>query len=575
MAVVQNTYTGNGSTVLYSLSFPYLDQTDVKVSVNGSVVTNYIFATASSIQFLTAPSAGAAIIIYRETSNDETSATIFPGSAIKAADLNNNFTQILYAVQEVVARYISSIGGTLSGILNMGGNKITNLGAPTSGTDAATKTYVDSVALAAIPDGDKGDITTSSLGTVWTIDNDVIEDNNVSPTAAISGAKITPHFGNQHITTDSYIASKNQGKLRLYESTSNGNHYVALKSPANLTANHVWTLPDVDGTSGQALTTNGSGTLSWSSAAAAKISVGNTEAEVVDTGVDGHFKVTTEGTEALRVDASQRLLVGTSTAQGNSTVTIEQTAADSAPLALRYTSTNDSRIGIDFYRSRSSSAKVESTDPIMRLDAYGYDGSAYRRGASIEAIVDAATSAGDMPCRLVFSTTADGSASPTERMRISNAGNFGFNTTTLTGKYNFDGSIYLFTQPSGAGTNALKFNTSTGAVTYDASSRLIKENIEPCPYGIAEIKQLQPRKYFRTDDQKDEIGFIADEVVEILPEFVPLAKKSTLTHNEEDTEIIPIAVNYEKLTAVLTKALQEAIERIETLEAKVAALEAA
>jgi len=100
MAVVQNTYTGNGSTVLYSLSFSYLDQADVKVSVNGTIVTNYIFATASSIQFLTAPGAGTAIRIYRETDIDQASATIFPGSAIKAQDLNDNFTQTLYAVQE-------------------------------------------------------------------------------------------------------------------------------------------------------------------------------------------------------------------------------------------------------------------------------------------------------------------------------------------------------------------------------------------------------------------------------------------------------------------------------------------
>jgi hypothetical protein len=145
MAVVQNTYTGNGSTVLYSLSFPYLDQTDVKVSVNGSVVTNYIFATASSIQFLTAPANGAAIRIYRETDNEETKATIFPGSAIKAQDLNANFSQTLYSVQEIAFRALSKFGDTMLGILNMGGFKITNLGTPTSSTDASTKSYVDGV----------------------------------------------------------------------------------------------------------------------------------------------------------------------------------------------------------------------------------------------------------------------------------------------------------------------------------------------------------------------------------------------------------------------------------------------
>lgn len=48
-----------------------------------------------------------------------------------------------------------------------------------------------------------------------------------------------------------------------------------------------------------------------------KISEGNTEAEVVDTGSDGHFKVTTEGSEALRVDSSGRLLVARTTTTGS------------------------------------------------------------------------------------------------------------------------------------------------------------------------------------------------------------------------------------------------------------------
>lgn len=144
MAIVQNTYTGNGSTTLYSLSFSYLDEADVKVTLNGTLTTAFVFVNASTIQFLSAPANGVAIIIYRETNNDATEATFFAGSAVKAADLNNNFTQLLYVAQEVFARTLSTLGGTLSGILNMGGYKITNLGTPTNNTDASTKAYVDS-----------------------------------------------------------------------------------------------------------------------------------------------------------------------------------------------------------------------------------------------------------------------------------------------------------------------------------------------------------------------------------------------------------------------------------------------
>ena len=144
MAIVQNTYTGNGSTTIYSLSFSYLDEADVKVTLNGVATTSFVFVNASTIQFLSAPANGVAIIIYRETNNDASEATFFAGSAIKAADLNNNFTQLLYVAQEVFARTLSTLGGTLSGILNMGGYRITNLGTPSAGTDASTKNYVDS-----------------------------------------------------------------------------------------------------------------------------------------------------------------------------------------------------------------------------------------------------------------------------------------------------------------------------------------------------------------------------------------------------------------------------------------------
>lgn len=100
MAVTQNTYTGNGSTVLYSFTFPYISESDVKVTINGTAYTNFIFSTATTLQFAAAPSNGAAIRIYRETSGDDLEATFYPGSAIRAQDLNKNFIQNLYVTQE-------------------------------------------------------------------------------------------------------------------------------------------------------------------------------------------------------------------------------------------------------------------------------------------------------------------------------------------------------------------------------------------------------------------------------------------------------------------------------------------
>jgi hypothetical protein len=59
-----------------------------------------------------APANGDKIIIYRNTDNDNKKATFYPGSAIKAEDLNDNYDQILYTVQEVDNNAMSTLGDT-------------------------------------------------------------------------------------------------------------------------------------------------------------------------------------------------------------------------------------------------------------------------------------------------------------------------------------------------------------------------------------------------------------------------------------------------------------------------------
>lgn len=57
--------------------------------------------------------------------------------------------------------------------------------------------------------------------------------------------------------------SAGSAELRLAEDTDNGTNYISLAAPAALGSNLSFVLPSADGTSGQALTTNGSGTLSF------------------------------------------------------------------------------------------------------------------------------------------------------------------------------------------------------------------------------------------------------------------------------------------------------------------------
>ena len=158
-----------------------------------------------------------------------------------------------------------------------------------------------------------------------------------------------------------------------------------------------------------------------------------------------------------------------------------------------------------------------------------------------------------------------------------NSGSYIFHTTSSNSSrftINSDGHLFAPSLNSGSGANDVQWSSSNGQFIYNASTRLVKTDIENCSYGLAEILKLKPRIYKRTDaDNVVEIGLIADEVQSILPEIVATEKKSFFTKNESDTEIIPSNVDLKRLTVILTKAIQEQQEQIEILKTKVAALE--
>lgn len=74
---------------------------------------------------------------------------------------------------------------------------------------------------------------------------------------------------------------------------------------------------------------------------------------------------------------------------------------------------------------------VQSGDGLGTVNFQGADGSKYVPGAQIIATVDATPGANDMPGRLTFLTTPDGSATPAERMRIDSKGNVGVGATSF------------------------------------------------------------------------------------------------------------------------------------------------
>ena len=113
--------------------------------------------------------------------------------------------------------------------------------------------------------------------------------------------------------------------------------------------------------------------------------------------------------------------------------------------------------------------------------------------------------------------------------------------------------------------------TSGTSTAFNTSSDYrLKENVTTSWDATTRLKRLKPSRFnFKTDKDTTLDGFLAHEVSSIVPEAI------TGTKDEVDTDGNPVhqGIDQSKLVPLLTKALQEAVAKIETLEAKVTALE--
>jgi hypothetical protein len=179
----------------------------------------------------------------------------------------------------------------------------------------------------------------------------------------------------------------------------------------------------------------------------------------------------------------------------------------------------------------------------------------------------------------------------TEAMRIDTNGDLFLGTTSANsaGKIDveFNGTsrngIVLKTTRTATGTNFLEFVNSSGSnageinhngsttVNYSESSDYrLKENVSYNFDATTRLKQLKPARFNFIADGADKIvdGFLAHEVSNIVPEAITGEKDAT----KEDGSIKAQSIDKSKLVPLLTKTLQEALTRIETLEAEVKAL---
>ena len=301
------------------------------------------------------------------------------------------------------------------------------------------------------------------------------------------------------------------------------------------------------------------------------------------------------------LDSSSRVLVGTSSARANlfnSTISAAfqvEGALDNTRIASIISSQNTAPAGGVLVLGHQKSGAVGGNTAVSSGDELGYitfqgsDGTEFVEGASIKVEVDGTPGANDMPGRLVFSTTADGASSPTERMRITSNGVIqagGSSASTaerflsfcLGGTTNGYGTIpttnasytaFVCRDNSGVGIGTITCTTTSTAYNTSSDYRL-KENVVPLTGAADRLNQLQVHRFnFIADPDKTVDGFLAHEAQAVVPECV------TGTKDEVDADGNPVyqGIDQSKLVPLLTAALQEALAEIESLKARVTALE--
>jgi hypothetical protein len=327
--------------------------------------------------------------------------------------------------------------------------------------------------------------------------------------------------------------------------------------------------------------------------------------------------------EFARITSDGKLLVGTSTARANMYngsfapgFQIESVTSVNRGIGLINNSSSTEGGGdpSSLILARSGGTSTGSNTAVSsgmwlgNITFQGSDGTEFVEAARVDAYVDGTPGANDMPGRLVFSTCADGSASPTERARITSGGNLLVGTTS---NINFEklgviqagngnaaalactdasltqtvlplyatrdtaNNTYYFLQciNSTTATNKLLIadsgNVTNANNSYTGISDIkLKENIADANSQWSDIRSLQVRNYnFKEETGQAthrQIGLIAQEVEQICPNLVDESFDRDAEGNDLGT--VTKSVNYSVLYMKAVKALQEAMERIEVLE---------
>lgn len=286
------------------------------------------------------------------------------------------------------------------------------------------------------------------------------------------------------------------------------------------------------------------------------------------------------------INNNGRLLLGTTSEVAslglNGGLQIFGDNASKGSISLRRGSNDAQGVFVTIVKSRSStdgtSTACSNGDEIGRIVFQAADGNDLASSAAeISANVDGNCGTDDTPGRLVFSTTADGASSPTERMRIESSGNVLVNASSFQGgatvgiqlnATNNASNAYAMLIKNSDNNEIFQFKcngsaaSSSGGSFGTTSDKNLKENIVDATPKLLDVLNLQVRNFNnKSDPEKTKyIGFIAQELETIFPNLV-----------EEGVDGIK-SVKTSILIPILTKAIQEQQTIIESQQSQIDAL---
>jgi hypothetical protein len=179
------TYTANGSTNQFAITFSYIDQSHVKVYIDNVADSSFTFVNSTTIQTSSTPSNGAVVKIDRDTPTDARLVDFADGSVISEADLDKSANQNFFIAQETNDTVADKLGKANDGIYDAGSTRIKNVANPTADQDAVTKNYLENTWLST---SDKANLTTvagqsTEIGRLGTAD--AVADMNTLGTADV------------------------------------------------------------------------------------------------------------------------------------------------------------------------------------------------------------------------------------------------------------------------------------------------------------------------------------------------------------------------------------------------------